>query len=64
MKKTHSKLVTKRCKMCDKEFLGNKRMVYCSASCRTKYQSEYAKRWRDKNREKYNDYMRRYAKGL
>ena len=53
-------MVTKYCKICGKEFLGYTNARYCSGACRIEFQTDYARRWRNKNREHCREYHRNY----
>ena len=57
-------LVTKYCKMCGSEFEGRTNARYCTPACKREYETAYAKRWRDKNREHYREYQRTYQHGI
>lgn len=54
--------VTKVCKMCGVEFMGNTNACYCGARCRMDYTSAYHKSWRNANREHYREYQKKYQR--
>lgn len=56
-------IFTRFCKNCGIEFdAKHPNSQYCSAECRRVPEREYARMWRDKNREKYRAYMREYMR--
>ena len=55
--------ITKICKMCGAEFLGNTNARYCCARCRMDYQTQYARKYRNEHREQIREYNRKYQRG-
>jgi len=55
--------IERKCKVCGVVYESTaSHSSYCSPACRLQYNADYARRWRQKNKEHIREYQREYQR--